>query len=70
VKATAKTEIVAKSVKYFPAKRVPAKHVHTVNVFSTIDVLIDNLRRNHIGNIAYPWDKVSPEPAIFVRKQP
>ena len=54
VKSIAKTEIVAKSVKYFPAKRVPAKYVH---VFSTIDVLMDNLRRNYVENISYPWDR-------------
>ncbi len=64
----AKAEVAAKSVKHVPAKHIPSKHVPAVHVFSTIDVLMDNLRRNYIENIAYPWDRVSLEPVIPVRK--
>jgi len=66
--AVAKAEVAARSAKHVPAKHIPAKHVPAVHVLKTIDVLMDNLRRNHIENIAYPWDIVSLEPAISVRK--
>jgi hypothetical protein len=70
VKATAKAEVAVKPIKPIKpvAKQIPAKHVPTVHVFSTIDVLMDNLRRNYIENIAYPWDRVSLEPVIPARK--
>jgi hypothetical protein len=55
-KAIAKAEVAAKSVKNVLAKQTPAKHFPAVHVLSTIDVLMDNLRRNYIGTIAYPWD--------------
>ncbi len=67
-KAIAKAEVAAKSIKHVPAKHIPAKHVPAVHVLKTIDVLMDNLRRNHIENIAYPWDSVILEPVISVRK--
>ena len=66
--AVAKAEVAARSAKHVPANHIPVKHVPAVHVLKTIDVLMDNLRRNHIENIAYPWDIVSLEPAISVRK--
>ena len=52
VKAIAKSQATTK-----PVRKVPAKHVSAVNVLTTFDVLMDNLRRNHIKKIAYPWEK-------------
>ena len=66
--AVAKAEVAVRSAKHVPAKHIPAKHVPAVHVLKTIDVLMDNLRRNHIENIAYPWDSVILEPVISVRK--
>jgi hypothetical protein len=68
VKAIGEAGVPAKSGKQVPAKHFPANHVPAVHVLSTIDVLMDNLRRNHIKKIAYPWDRVSLKPAISVRK--
>jgi hypothetical protein len=59
LQAIVKAKVGEKSVKY-----ILANHVPTVHVLSTIDVLMDNLRRNYIENIAYPWDR---EPVISIR---
>jgi hypothetical protein len=68
IKAIGEAEAPAKSGKQVPAKHIPTNHVTAVDVLLTIDVLMDNLRRNHVKKIAYPWDRASLEPAISVRK--
>jgi hypothetical protein len=70
-KASAKTlgrvDLAAKSMIPVPNKHIHAQHVPAVHVFSSINVLMDNLRRNYVKNIYYPWD-VSFEPVIAVPK--
>lgn len=67
VKAAAKVDVAAKSLNHVPAKHVHASHVPGVHVISSIDVLMDNLRRNYVKNIYYPWN-LSLEPIIAVPK--
>ena len=68
VKAIGEAEVAAKPGKQVPAKHVPANNIPAVHVLSTIDALMDNLRRNYVKRIAYPWDAVSFEPVILVQK--
>jgi HSP20 family protein len=68
VKAIAKTEAVAKTIKHLPAKHAPAKHVPAVHVLTTFDDLMDDFRRNFIESIAFPSDWVSIEPFVPVRE--
>jgi hypothetical protein len=66
-KAIEKVDVTAKSVNKVPADNVHVSYVPGVHVFSSIDVLMDNLRRNYVKNIYYPWD-ASLEPVIAVPK--
>jgi hypothetical protein len=67
VKAVGRIDLAAKSVIPVSDKYIHAHHVPAVHVFSSINVLMDNLRRNYVKNIYYPWD-VSFEPVIVVPK--
>jgi HSP20 family protein len=80
VKAIAKAEVPAKSVKHIlakriPAKNIPAKHVPAVHVLTTFEDLMENFRRRFIESIAFPsesvdfpWDWVSRKPVVPVRE--
>jgi len=56
-KIPSKAERAAESERNVSAENIPFKQTPVVHVLSTIDVLMDNLRRNHIKNINYPWDR-------------
>ncbi len=67
VKAIAKSEIAAKSVKHVLAKHVPAK-VPAVHVLTTFDDLMNDFRKNFIESIAFPFDWISLETVVPVRE--
>ena len=83
VKAVARAEVPAKSMKdvpakhlpaklipakHVPAKHIPAKHIPAVHVLTTFDDLMDDFRRNFFESIAFPWDWVTVEPIVPVRE--
>ena len=83
VKAVARAEAPAKSMKdvpakhlpaklipakHVPAKHIPAKHIPAVHVLTTFDDLMDDFRRNFFESIAFPWDWVTVEPIVPVRE--